>query len=510
MSAGITGRQGPIAGHIPFHPEVERLLASPPTVFIDGQRVQTRTGSTADVADPSSGQLLWVAAEADADDVDVAVRAARVAFQSGAWTVHMKPADRQRCLWRLAELIERDAEIFGQLDALDCGRPYATVAGGDVPASAEHFAYYAGWVTKLTGRTYPVDPEGMHVYSVREPIGVVGLITPWNYPLLMASWKLAPALAAGNCVVLKPAEQTPLSALHLADLAMEAGFPPGVFNVVTGNGSWTGAALVAHRGVDKIGFTGSVEVAQSIVAASAIDLKRVSLELGGKSPNIVFPDADLERAVEGALWATVGNSGQSCTAGTRLYVHSRIYDDFVSSLIAKASALTHGAGMASVDHDLGPLITSTQLDRVLGWIDSAASSGATIAQGGHQLGGPLADGYFIEPTVLTDVTDDLEVVREEIFGPVVAVMPFTDVDEVIARANDSRFGLAAGVWSTNLATVHEVASKVQAGTIWVNTWGLTAAAVPFGGMKQSGHGREMGEDAIDLYSETKSVWMGWT
>lgn len=497
-------------GMIPLHPRVERILGNSPSVFIGGSRVETLNGHTADVVDPSTGKAMWVAAEAELQDVNAAVQSGRDAFDSGDWTTHMKPVDRQRCLWRLAEFIERDAEIFGQLDALDCGRPFATIVGGDVPASAEHFAYYAGWVTKLTGQTFPVDVQGMHAYSVREPVGVVGLITPWNYPLLMASWKLAPALAAGNCVVLKPAEQTPLSALHLAELAIEAGIPAGVFNVVTGSGPITGAALVEHQGVDKIGFTGSFEVAQSIIRASATDLKRVSLELGGKSPNIVFPDADMDIAVEGSLWATVGNSGQSCTAGTRLYVHTKIYDDFVSALVSKAAKLTYGPGMASTQHDQGPLITDVQLDRVMGYVDAAASHGATLECGGGRLGGDLSNGYFMEPTVVSDVTDDQALVREEIFGPVVAVMPFTDRDEVIARANDTRFGLAAGVWSKDLATVHEVASRVRAGTVWVNSWGLTSAAVPFGGMKQSGHGREMGEEALELYTETKSVWMGWS
>ena len=494
---------------IPLDPEVQRILSLPPGVFINGRRTETRRGAVLDVINPSTGQLLWRAAEADGDDVDVAVCAARAAADLGVWTIRISPSDRQRCLWRLGDLIEREARVFGQLDALDCGRPFSRVALGDVPASAEHFAYYAGWATKLNGRTYPVDSQGMHVYSVREPVGVVGLITPWNYPLLMAAWKLAPALAAGNCVVLKPAEQTPLSALFLAELAIEAGIPEGVFNVVTGIGAVAGAALVEHPAVDKIGFTGSVDVARSIVRASAIDLKRVSLELGGKSPNIVFADADLNLAVEGSLWATMGNSGQSCTAGSRLYVQEGIYEEFVQALIARASSLTVGAGLASEACDLGPLITDRQMTRVLGWIDSAKSDGATVMCGGQRMSGENAQGFYVEPTVIADVTDDLDVVKEEIFGPVLAVMPFRDRDEVIERANNSRFGLAAGVWSNDLSTVHEVSSRIRAGTIWVNTWGLTSPAVPFGGMKQSGKGREMGEDALELYTETKSVWMGW-
>ena len=356
--------------------------------------------------------------------------------------------------------------IFAHLDSLDNGKPLHKALTGDVPAAAAHFAYFAGWCTKLTGESIPVDVSGMHTYTVREPVGVVGLITPWNYPLLMAAWKLAPSLAAGNRVILKPAEQTPLSVGHLADLTAEAGIPPGVFNLVTGIGETTGAALVAHDRVDKIGFTGSVEGARSIIRSSATDFKRVSLELGGKSPNIVFGDADLSQAVDGDVWAVFGNNGQSCTAGSRLYVQAPIFDQVVEKIAAIAGDISIGPGMDVTDHDLGPLVSDEQLGRVLGWIARARADGATVAQGGERIGGPLADGFFVEPTVLTAVDDEMAIAREEVFGLIVVVMPFDHVDEVVERANDTSFGLAAGVWTRDIGRAHAVASRIRAGTVW--------------------------------------------
>lgn len=494
----------------PILEPVRRILERPPRLYLGGEWVDSAGGEVIEVLDPSNGARIASSVDASSADVDAAARAARRAFEEGPWVRMFSPSDRQRCLWRLAELIERNAEVLAQIDSLDNGKPYLRVLAGDVPAAAAHFAYYAGWCTKLTGKTLPVDAPNMHTFTVREPVGVVGLITPWNYPLLMAAWKLAPALAAGNCVILKPAEQTPLSATLLADLTAEAGFPPGVFNVLTGVGKSAGADLVAHRGVDKIGFTGSLEVARDIVRNSAADLKRVSLELGGKSPNVVFDDADLEVAVEGSAWAVFGNSGQSCTAGSRLYVHEPIFDELIDRLGAIAGRISVGPGMSEADHDLGPVVSDEQLHRILGWVGRATEDGATVACGGARAGGALSDGYFVEPTVLVDVDDRMAVAREEIFGPVVVAMPFATVDEVIERANDTPFGLAAGVWTRDLGRAHIFASNVRAGTIWVNSWGLTEAGVPFGGMKQSGHGREMGEEAFELYTETKSVWMGWS
>jgi acyl-CoA reductase-like NAD-dependent aldehyde dehydrogenase len=344
-------------------------------------------------------------------------------------------------------------------------------------------------------------------YTLREPLGVVGLITPWNYPLLMAIWKLAPALACGNCVLLKPAEQTPLSALWLARLAEEAGFPPGVFNVLTGFGHEAGAALVEHDMVDKIGFTGSAEVARQIVRGSTGNLKRVSLELGGKSPNIVFADADLDSAGVGATWAIFGNNGQSCTAGARLYIARPIYDEVLERMADATAEIRVGPGMDREGHNLGPVVSEEQMQRVLGFVEEGLEQGAEPVTGGGPLEASPYGGYFVAPTILTGVREGMRLVREEIFGPVVAAMPFDDEQEALRRANDTPYGLAAGLWTRDLSRAHRMARDLRAGTVWINTWGDTEAASPFGGTKQSGYGREMGPEAIDLYTEVKSVWI---
>lgn len=493
--------------YVPLLPEVKAFLSGPLLLYINGEYIAPRSEQTFETRDPSSGRRLALVGRGQAEDADRAVKAARAAFDRGDWWRVMSPADRSKCIWRLAELLEKHAPILAQLDSLDNGKPVETIRTSDVPLSADHLYYYAGWCTKIEGSTIPVNERNMFNYTLREPVGVVGLIVPWNYPLLMAVWKLAPALAAGNCIILKPAEQTPLSALYLAQLTQEAGFPPGVFNVLPGFGEEAGAALVAHPGVDKIGFTGSSEVARKIVQGSVGNLKRVSLELGGKSPNIIFADADLEKAVVGSTWAIFGNNGQSCTAGSRLYIERKVFDRVVEGMTEEARKIRIGAGMSIHQANLGPVISDEQLSRIMGFVQEGAAGGAKAVTGGRRMGGSLQAGYFIEPTIFVDVEDDMRIAREEIFGPVVCAMPFDGLDEIIARANDTDYGLAAGFWTTDVRKAHALAKALRAGTIWINTWGNTEAASPFGGYKQSGYGREMGKDAIDLYTETKSVWL---
>ncbi len=454
------------------------------------------------VLNPSTGDVLGKVSRAGSKEIDLAVSAASDAFLNGPWG-RMTPHDRGQVLWRLADLIEERSEIFAQLDALDNGKPVA-VAKGDAIWSARHFRYFAGWPDKIEGATIPVSTPDRLNYTRIEPVGVVGLITPWNYPLLMAAWKLAPALAAGNAVVLKPSEETPMSALYLADLALEAGLPPGVLNVVPGLGHDAGAALAAHPGVGKIGFTGSTRTGQEIVKASAGNLKKLSLELGGKAANILFPDADLDRAIPGAFWANFGNNGQSCTAGARLYVHASIADRVQDGLVELARSLSIGPGLADPGHDLGPVISEKQMSKILGFVDGSQTQGAHVLAGGARAG---SDGWFVQPTLVGDVTDDMTIAREEVFGPVLSILTFTDETDVLARANDTEYGLAAGLWSQDITRVRRMADRLQAGTIWVNCWGETDAASPFGGYKKSGYGREMGKDAIALYSQTKSVWV---
>ncbi len=483
------------------------LQASPKQLLIGGEWVNAADGTTFTTLNPATAQPLAEVALAAEADVDLAVQAARRAFEAGPWPA-LSGTDRGNLLWRVADLVERHADELAELETLDNGKPLRASRHGDLPMVMKHFRYYAGWASKLEGATLPVSHPNQFVYTLREPMGVVGLIIPWNFPLLMAAWKLAPALACGNTVILKPAEETPLTALRLGELMLEAGFPPGVVNIITGPGVPTGAALTAHPGVDKVAFTGSTEVGRKIMAAAASsNLKRVSLELGGKSPNVIFADADLDRAVKGATWAVFSTSGQECTAGSRLFVERPVYQAVLDGLAAQAQRIRVGPGFAPKVH-LGPIVSEKQMQTVLGYIESGRSEGAQIVAGGERLGGDLAGGYFVPPTIVAHNNDSLRLVQEEIFGPVVAVTAFDDWDELIARANGTRYGLAAGAWTQDVSRAHRFARAVKAGVVWINGYGLYDAAAPFGGYKESGFGREMGREALDLYTQTKTVWIG--
>jgi phenylacetaldehyde dehydrogenase len=479
------------------------FLAKELKLLIDGKWVAAKSGKTFPVEDPATEEIIAHAPAGDKADIDLAVAAARRAFETGPWS-RMSPAERSRLVWRIGDLLEQHIDEFAELEALDNGKPVTNARKGDVRGSIEMFRYMAGWATRLNGETIPVSSAGnWHAYTLREPVGVVGQIIPWNFPLMMAAWKLAPALAAGCTIVLKPAEQTPLSALRFGELIQEAGIPDGVVNIVTGFGETAGAALAEHPDVDKIAFTGSTEVGKLIVKASAGNLKRVSLELGGKSPAIVFPDADLDLAIAGTADAIFYNQGQCCTAGSRLVAHKSIYDRMVDGVVAAAGKMKIGHGLDPTVN-LGPLVSKEQHQRVTGFIDSGRSEGAEVVTGGKVAG---SQGYFVEPTVLAKTNRDMRVVREEIFGPVVCIQPFDDDDfDGIAKfANDTEYGLQASVWTRNLTRAHMMARKIKAGTICINTHNYGDPAWPFGGYKQSGWGREMGKEVMEHYTETKSV-----
>ncbi|MGA9531592.1 MAG: aldehyde dehydrogenase family protein [Anaerolineales bacterium] len=483
------------------------LGESPKKLLINNEWVPAQDGSTFETRNPANGRVLAEVTQAGNGDVDAAVAAARHAFEAGPWG-KMGGTERAALLHRLGDLILDHVDELAELETLDNGKPLRVSSRGDVPFAAKHLHYYAGWADKLQGDTIPVSIPDKLVYTLRQPMGVVGLIIPWNFPLLMAAWKLGPALAAGNTTLLKPAEETPLTALRLGELIVEAGFPPGVVNILTGPGVPTGAAISQHMGVDKISFTGSTEVGRRIMEASAgSNLKKISLELGGKSPNVIFGDADLSSAIRGAHWACFSTSGQECTAGSRLLVEESVYDQVAEGLIEQAEKLRVGSGFAPKVH-VGPIVSERQLDRVLGYIDDGRENSAEMLTGGERLGGDLSDGYFLSPTIFAHDDDSLPLVQEEIFGPVLALTSFSDWDELIARANSTRYGLAAGVWTQDISKAHRFANAVQAGTVWVNCYGLYDAAAPFGGTKESGFGREMGEEALDLYTQTKTVWIG--
>lgn len=483
-------------------PEVTKFIESDPRMVIGGAAVAAASGETFDVYDPSTGKVITHAPRGSAEDVDRAVAAAREAFEDQRWT-GLRPGKRSEVLFKIGELIKRNIPELTQIESIDSGKP-VSIAAGEMWMASEVFRYYSGWPTKIFGETNPT-ADDMFVYSLREPLGVCGGIIPWNFPLVMAVWKVAPALACGNTIVLKPAEQTPLTAVRLAELCLEAGVPEGVVNVVTGLGPEAGATLASHMDVDKVAFTGSTEVGRKILEASAGNLKRVSLELGGKSPNIVFADANMKRAAKGSMMGVFLNSGQVCTAGTRILVESSVHDDFVASLVEATAAMKLGPGLDETT-GMGPVVSQEQLDRVTGYIDIGKGEGAEVVTGGERAT-ELGDGYFVQPTVFAGVKNDMRIAQEEIFGPVAAVIEVDGVEEAIEVANDTVYGLASAVWTTDLSKAHRVAKGIKAGTVWINTAGQYDPSVSFGGYKQSGFGRELGAHSIETYTQTKSVWV---
>jgi acyl-CoA reductase-like NAD-dependent aldehyde dehydrogenase len=474
-------------------------------LLIDGQWVDSTSGKTLQTPNPATGEPLAEVAEADKADVDKAVAAARRAFD-GKWS-KLSARDRGRLLYKLSQLIEENSAELAAIETADNGKPIKESLYVDLPQVVENFEYFAGWATKIEGETIPV-PGRMFNYTLREPIGVCGQIIPWNFPLLMAAWKLAPALAAGNTVVLKPAEQTPVGAMELGKLIQEAGFPEGVVNIVPGYGETAGAALASHPGIDKIAFTGSTEVGKLIAKTAAENLTKVSLELGGKAPNIVFADSDLDQAVAGAMMGIFYNQGQVCCAGSRLFVEESVKEEFVGRLTEKAKKIVVGDPTNKATQ-MGPQVSAEQLNRIKGYVDIARSEGAAVVAGGAspQLDASFKGGYFFTPTIFDDVKNNMRVAQEEIFGPVVSVITFTDEDDLIKQANDTIYGLSAGIWTRDITRAHRFAREIKAGVVWINTFNMFNAASPFGGYKLSGYGREMGRHALDLYTQVKSVWV---
>ncbi len=480
---------------------LEFLKKGPTKLLIGGKWVPAKSGKTFETINPANEEVLALVAEGDKADVDDAVKAARKAFEDNRWA-GMSPHARTRYLLKIADLIEAHADELAELESLDNGKPLSQARTIDIPGSARLFQYFAGWASKIYGETNPSDPS-MFNYTLREPIGVCGLITPWNFPLMMASQKIAPALACGNTVVLKPAEQTPLTALRLGELIQEAGLPDGVVNIVTGFGPGAGSSISEHPDIDKVSFTGSTEVGKMILQASAGNLKRVSLELGGKSPNVILPDADLEQAVPTAMNGVFFNSGQVCAAGTRIFVQREMYDKFVDQFAKASERMTVGNPLDPKTR-LGPLVSREQFERVNNYLNVGQQEGAKIAMGG---GATEGKGYFIKPTLFTGVTNRMRIAREEIFGPVAAAIPFKDESDAVFQANDTTYGLAAAVWTRDISRAHKIARALKAGTVWINCYGAGDSSMPFGGYKQSGFGRENGRHALDLFTQIKSVYV---
>jgi aldehyde dehydrogenase (NAD+) len=472
-------------------------------LLIDGKWVEG--AKKFDTVNPATGEVLTQIAEASSADVDHAVEAARRAFEdrNGAWR-KLSASERGRMIWKLADLLEKYIDEFSELETLDNGKPIFESRYVDMPMVIDVLRYYAGWATKLHGETVNTF-ETAFTYTLREPVGVVGMIVPWNFPLLLASWKLGPALACGNTVVWKPASQTSLTALRFGDLAIEAGLPAGVLNIVTGSGE-VGRAMVKHPGIDKIAFTGSTEVGKEIMRGAADSLKRITLELGGKSPNIVFADSDIDNAVKGAITGIFYGKGEVCNAGSRLFVESKVQDEFLEKLASRAAKM-RPADPLDPKTRMGAIVSEAQMQTVLGYIDAGKKEGAKLVAGGNQVAVDGGNGFFIEPTIFRDVRNDMKIAREEIFGPVLAALSFDDVDQVIELANQNEYGLASAVWTRDIKKAHMVSRRLKAGTVWINTYGLMDASLPFGGYKSSGFGRELGARALEHYTETKSVWL---